>query len=514
MDSKALLRAYFNQRKIIQFNIDSFNNFIYHGMQKVVNEVGSVMPDILPPKTRDLVIKFGKIKVERPFFIESDGTRHEITPMEARLRDLTYEAPILLDMYYIKDDVESERQTIHIGNIPIMVKSDFCVLHGLSREELIEKKEDPDDPGGYFIINGTERVITIIEDLASNKMYTEKKTTGKYTEVCKIFSEDSQLRIPHTVQKDKSGLITVSFTRMKNIPFTLLMKALGLTNDSDIIKAVDPTEKMMSELYINFYETSTIKDQGEALILLGKKVSGVKSEELQKERALHMIDKYLLPHIGHGPEHRILKAYFIGKMVKKLLKLAYGLVDEDDKDHYANKRLRLSGELLETLFRYSFRILASDMKYNFEQLIKRGKLPSLQAITRKQLLTSRIRSSIATGEWVGGRHGVSQHLERSNFVETIAHLKRVVSSLSSSRENFEARDIHPTQWGKLCAAETPDGPNIGLRKSLAITCEISTPLTPEEEEKIINFIKTNGVKVISNVWCLSKWCLYRWGKRS
>ncbi len=486
--SRELLKAYYNSRLLNQFNIDSYNKFIKERMQKIVDEVGKVSPDILPPGVRDFEIRFGKIWVEKPYILESDGTRKTITPMEARLRDVTYEAPILLEMFYVKNDVEGEKQAIHIGDIPVMVKSDACVLHGLSKEELIKYKEDPEDPGGYFIINGTERVVVIMEDLAPNRFFVEKKTSGKYTEICKVFSEDDQLRIPHVIQKDKSGNITISFTRAKNIPFTLLMKALGLVEDKLIMEAIEPTDKMMSELYINFYETSTIKNQDEALLSFGNKISGGKNDFIKREKAIRMIDKYLLPHIGHTEKDRIRKAYFIAKMVKKLLKFSYGLVMADDKDHYANKRLRLCGDMLEGLFRYSFRILTSDMKYNFERLIKRGKLPGLQAITRRQLLSSRIKSSLATGEWVGGRHGVSQHLKRNNFVDTVSHLKRVVSSLSSARENFEARDLHPTQWGKLCAAETPEGQNVGLRKTLAITGEISTPVSDAENEKILKLI--------------------------
>jgi DNA-directed RNA polymerase subunit B" len=273
------------------------------------------------------------------------------------------------------------------------------------------------------------------------------------------------------------------------------MKSLGVVEDKEIIKIVDPTEKMMSELYINFYETSSVKDQRDALVTMGKKLS-TSTDDVKIDKSIRMIDRYLFPHIGHDKESRMLKAHYLGKMVKKLLKLSYGLIEEDDKDHYANKRLRLCGDMMESLFRYSFRILASDMKYNFERLVKRGKLPGLQAITRKKLLTSRIKSSLATGEWVGGRHGISQHLKRNNFVDTISHLRRVVSSLSSARENFEARDLHPTQWGKLCAAETPEGQNVGLRKTLAITCEISTDVDKKENDKIFDIIKKSGLKVI------------------
>lgn len=497
MKGEKVLKAYFKDRLLNQFNIDSYNKFINEGMQEVINEVNKVIPDILPPKVRDFEIRFGKVHVEKPYLIESDGTRREITPMEARLRDVTYEAPILLEMFYLKDGIESEKQVIHIGNLPVMVKSEICTLKGLNKDELIDKKEDPDDPGGYFIINGTERVVVIMEDLAPNRFFVEKKTTGRFTEVCKVFSEDSQLRIPHAVQKSKAGLITVSFTRMKNIPFMLLMKSLGVVEDKEIVKAIEPTEKMMSELYINFYETATIKDQKDALLNLGKRIGGSKSDEINVDKALKMIDKYLFPHIGHDESHRILKAHYLARMVKKMLKLSYGLIEEDDKDHYANKRLRLCGDMIEGLFRYSFRILASDIKYNFERLVKRGKLPGLQAITRRQLLSSRIKSSLATGEWVGGRHGVSQHLQRTNFVAMISHLQRVVSSLSSSRENFEARDLHPTQWGKLCAAETPEGQSVGLRKTLAVTCEISTLVSKNDNDKILKAIIESGIKRVN-----------------
>jgi DNA-directed RNA polymerase beta subunit len=238
------------------------------------------------------------------------------------------------------------------------------------------------------------------------------------------------------------------------------------------------------------------KNQKEALIALGKKLGATQSEDKMIYKSYSMIDKFLFPHIGHDEEARILKAHYLAKCIRKLLQLSYNIIKEDDKDHYMNKRLRLCGDLMEGLFRFAFRILVGDMKYNFERLVKRGKLPSLQSITRSQLLTSRIKSNLATGEWVGGRHGVSQHLSRCNFVDTVSHLKRVVSSLTSSRENFEARDIHPTHWGKLCAYETPEGPPVGLRKYLGITCEISTNVSKNDNEKIIESLKNNGLESI------------------
>ncbi|MCW1296485.1 MAG: DNA-directed RNA polymerase subunit B'' [Candidatus Parvarchaeota archaeon] len=492
---KIILDAYFKDRSIIIHNIESFNKFIDKGMQRVVDEIGGISSDILPEDIQSLKIKFGKITVEKPHTQEAEGIAEEITPMQARLRNITYESPIILEMVMEKDGVEIERNNIRIGSIPIMLKSKYCVLNGKTEEELIEYGEDPNDPGGYFIINGTERIIVIIEDLAPNKVFTETDKTGPFPTIAKIFSEDTQYRIPHVLERSKDGIIYVSFARANKVPFAILMKALGITNEKAIVSAVSDDEKLFSDLYINLYETSEIKSEEDALDFIGRKLGVTYSKPKRVERACEVIDKFLFPHIGHSEYDRLPKAYFLAKTIKKLLLVSQGVFPEDDKDHYSNKRLRLCGDMLETLFRFSFRMLVGDMKYNLERLLKRGRLPTLQAITRAQLLTSRIRSALATGEWIGERHGISQHIDRLNHFATLSHLRRVVSLLTASRENFEARDLHPTQWGRLCSHESPEGPGIGLRKNLAITCEISTECSISDEE-LIQQLKNFGLNEI------------------
>jgi DNA-directed RNA polymerase beta subunit len=463
-------------------------------MQRVVDEVNEVVPDILPIGVRDLRIKLGKIWVEKPVVKEADGSRRKIMPIEARLRSLTYEAPILMEMSIVQSGEEKDRQTIRIGEMPVMLRSSNCYLHGMPREELIEAGEDPEDPGGYFIINGTERVVVIVEDLVTNKVLADEQKTGPYPYVAKIFSEDGQYNIQHTLEKAKDGMIYVTFSKIHKIPFTVLMKALGATRDKDIIEAISTEDKFSSDLYINLYEVSDIRKTDDAMDYIGKKI-GIMIPEKRIERAEEVIDKFLLPHIGHNKEDRLLKMHFLARAVKKLLMVSYGELRPDDKDHYGNKRLRLCGDLLENLFRFSFRMIMGDMKYNFERLVKRGKIPNLQSITRSQLLTSRLRSALATGEWIGERHGISQHLDRLNHYATLSHLRRVVSLLTASRENFEARDLHPTHWGKLCTSETPEGVNVGLRKNLAITCEISTD--PElSEEDVASRLKSTGLEKV------------------
>ncbi|MFC2135842.1 DNA-directed RNA polymerase subunit B'', partial [Bacteroidota bacterium] len=163
-----------------------------------------------------------------------------------------------------------------------------------------------------------------------------------------------------------------------------------------------------------------------------------------------------------------------------------------DKDHYMNKRVKLPGDLLADLFRVNLKVLIGDFLYNFQRIVKRGKFPSIKVIIREKLLTQRIYSSMATGNWVGGRKGISQRIERLNFLQAQSHLQRVVSPLSSSQENFEARALHPTHIGRLCPSETPEGTNIGLRKNLALITNITQT---ENEEKIVQSLKSMGLEL-------------------
>jgi len=206
-----------------------------------------------------------------------------------------------------------------------------------------------------------------------------------------------------------------------------------------------------------------------------------------------ILDKYLLPHLGIKLEDRIFKAYNLCKMLKKYILVSNGELPLDDKDHYMNKRLKMSGDLLADLLRLNLKVLIGDLLYNFQRIVKRGKFPSIKVIIRDKLLTQRIYSSMATGVWVGGRKGISQRIQRLNYLETLSHLQRVVSPLSASQENFEARELHPTHLGRLCPIETPEGTNIGLRKNLSLLCTISGE---SNEDEILKSLKAMGLKTV------------------
>jgi len=155
----------------------------------------------------------------------------------------------------------------------------------------------------------------------------------------------------------------------------------------------------------------------------------------------------------------------------------------------------MSSELLGQLFR-SILLgrwgLLAKMSYNYQKLIKRGKHPSIQGIIEANAVTKQILSSLATGTWIGGRTGVSQRLDRSSYVKTISHLRSIVSPLTSTQEHFKARQIHPTEWGRLCPAETPEGSSIGLRKHLALMVEITSGLSESENKKILKMVTSSS----------------------
>ena len=489
MDTSILISKYFEEKKFVESNIQSFDNLLEKGLQEVVDDNKEAEPTIIPHNIEKFKIRFGRISIGKPEITEADGSKRPIYPTEARLRKISYSAPIFLEISTYINDVQRENFVSEVGKMPIMLKSKHCNLHGLSREELIKRGEDATDPGGYFIVNGIEKVIVNVEDLAANNFMVEGEK-GSFNG--RFFAAKGSYKIPHSVERKKDGLYYISFARVKGMPIIVILKALGMLKDEDIMKSVS-TEKTYEEVILNLFEFVDIKTQEDAMDYIAKRSGITQAKKIRMERTKEILDKYLLPNEGMDTSFKALKASNICKMLKKFIDVSNGTLPNDDKDHYMNKRIRLSGELLSDLFRVNFKILVGDILYNFQRIIKRGKLPSIRVIIRDKLLTSRIYSAMATGEWVGGRQGISQRMSRTNYLDMVSHLQRVVSPLSTSQENFDARSLHCTHIGRLCPIETPEGTNIGLRKNLAMLCSISQDV---EEKDVMDKIKDLGVHLV------------------
>ncbi len=490
--AKVLIENYFRENSFVKSDIESFNFFVEKELQKIIDESRIVEPTIIPPNVESFKIRLDKIWVTRPEITEADGSKRAIFPVEARLRKISYAAPVFIEVSSHINDVQRETFTTQIGSLPIMLKSGYCHLNKMSRQELIDKGEDPDDPGGYFIINGTERVLVNIEDLASNRFIVDKEKTGISPFVGKLFSENGPYKIPHTIERPKDGIYYLTFTRVKRVPLIVVVKALGLLKDEEIMQAISK-DKQYDEIMINLFEFVNIKTTEDAMDYIAKKVGITQSKEIRLERMQEIADKYLLPHVGTKTENRIYKAYNLCKMLKKFIMVSNGEVPTDDKDHYMNKRIKMSGDLLADLFRMNLKVLIGDLLYNFQRIVKRGKFPSIKVIIRDKLLTSRIYSAMATGNWVGGRKGISQRIQRVNYLNTVSHLQKVSSPLSNTQENFQARELHATHLGRLCPSETPEGTNIGLKKNFALLASVSKDI---KEDEVLKALKNAGLKSV------------------
>lgn len=475
-----IIKKYLEQHSFVESNITSFNNFIDKKMQQIVDELNETIPK------EESEIKLGKIRIERPNIIEADGSTNLIAPTEARLRNLTYSAPVFLEIG-VKMEGQFETYDVEIGRLPIFVKSKICNLNGLSKEELDKENIDPLETGGYFIINGNERIITMTEDLAENQPFIEM-SRGKLQ--LRLFSKRGSYKIPISITETNEGILEVSFSRFKNIPAMMILKALGMIKESDIAQLV---QKETDSLIVNLYEYTNIASSEDAMMAIAEKVAlqGTKKEIL--DRVKQRIDSYFMPHIGTRKEDRIEKARTLCKFIKQFLIAKENPATHTDKDHYANKRVRLSGDLLEDLFRVNLNILVRDIQYSLQKIAKRKKFYSIKTIAKSTLFSHRIESAIATGSWIGERTGVTQNMDKTNCMSILSQLQKVSSMLSEDQENFLARTLHPTHYGRFCPIETPEGGEIGLRKNLALLARISTAVNMNDEDLIEKF-KLAGMK--------------------
>jgi len=459
-------------------HLTSFDEFLKKGLQEIIDEINHI--DIenaeYPYK-----IQLGRIQFKQPRMMELDGSVTHITPAEARMRNVSYIAPLMLEANVIEDGKTLETRFIHIGDVPVMVKSDACILRNFSEQKLIDHAEDPFDPGGYFIINGSERVIVGLEDLSYNKIIVDaEKVGGKKVFKAKVYSSIVGYRAKLELVLKEDGLVVARIPGSPvDIPVVTLMRALGLESDKEIASAVSMVDDIQNELESSFEKTdvTTSKD---SIVYISKRIAPGMLEEFQIKRAETLLDWSLLPHLGKQPENRKEKTQFLGEAVCKLLELKLGWIQPDDKDHYGNKVVKFAGQMLADLFRTAFRNLVRDMKYQLERSGQKRGINAVSAAIRPGIITDKLNNAIATGNWGRGRVGVTQLLDRTNYLSTISHLRRVQSPLSRTQPNFEARDLHSTHFGRLCPSETPEGSNCGLVKNLALSAIISVSVSSEE----------------------------------
>uniref|UniRef100_A0A8C9QN17 DNA-directed RNA polymerase subunit beta n=1 Tax=Spermophilus dauricus TaxID=99837 RepID=A0A8C9QN17_SPEDA len=510
-----VISSYFDEKGLVRQQLDSFDEFIQMSVQRIVEDAPPI--DLQaeaqhasgeveePPR---YLLKFEQIYLSKPTHWERDGAPSPMMPNEARLRNLTYSAPLYVDITKTvikegEEQLQTQHQKTFIGKIPIMLRSTYCLLNGLTDRDLCELNECPLDPGGYFIINGSEKVLIAQEKMATNTVYVFAKKDSKYayTGECRSCLENSSrptstiwvsmlARGGQGAKKSAIGqriVATLPYIKQE-VPIIIVFRALGFVSDRDILEHIiydfeDP--EMMEMVKPSLDEAFVIQEQNVALNFIGSRGAkpGVTKEKRIKY-AKEVLQKEMLPHVGVSDFCETKKAYFLGYMVHRLLLAALGRRELDDRDHYGNKRLDLAGPLLAFLFRGMFKNLLKEVRIYAQKFIDRGKDFNLELAIKTRIISDGLKYSLATGNWGDqkkahqARAGVSQVLNRLTFASTLSHLRRLNSPIGRDGKLAKPRQLHNTLWGMVCPAETPEGHAVGLVKNLALMAYISVGSQP------------------------------------
>jgi len=496
-------KKYIEEKGLVRQHLDSYNRFVQEILPSIIEEFREI------PITESVKLIIEKPRIGAPQWVEVDGTPKYKSPLECRIRNLTYMAPVEVTVRLEGVDLGKEA-VLKLMDLPVMLKSSIDPLSKYSPEELVKLGEDPKDPGGYFIINGSERVLVAQEDLASNTILVDYGQEGTgITHTAKIVSAAKGRRSQLIIDRRKDGIFYATFQGHK-IPAVILMIALGL-DTREVLYAVSPdpsyhtfvlpsilhAEQMLPKLEIPpnatqeeiklYVEEHRKKLVEEALDYIGSRFAIGRPREERIARARRLLDERLLPHVGtdSSRETRIMKAVLIGQMIARIIELMLGYRQPDDKDHYRNKRLKLAGDLLATLVRTALVSFTREVRAELEKQLAKSRKVELKIAFKHSIITDRVLHAMATGNWPGGRTGVSQLLDRTNMLSTLSHLRRVVSPLARGQPHFEARELHGTQWGRICPFETPEGANIGLVKNLALLVNVSVGVDDKQVEELL-----------------------------
>ncbi len=544
-DCWTVISSFFQERGLAAQQLDSFDEFIETTIQEIVNEDPNLtleQPAQHANPEDDInkryVITFGKIYLSRPTMTEADGTTHPMFPQEARLRNLTYSSPLYVDMkkkvMYSRDDgttpsndlvwetdpneEEEPESQVYIGKVPIMLRSKFCMLRDLSEHEFYELKECPYDMGGYFVINGSEKVLIAQERSAANIVQVFKKSgPSPVSHIAEIRSAtEGGSRLISSMQiklygRDKQGSssgrtlkATLPYIK-QDIPIVIVFRALGIVPDGDILEHIcyDPNDWQMLEMLKPCVEEAfVIQDREVALDFIGRRGNVT---NIKKERRIHyakeILQKELLPHITQETGYESRKAFFLGYMIHRLLLCALERKEQDDRDHFGKKRLDLAGPLLANLFRILFRKLSKDIFRYMTKCVETNKDFNLTLAVKATTITSGLKYSLATGNWgeqkkaMSSRAGVSQVLNRYTYSSTLSHLRRTNTPIGRDGKIAKPRQLHNTHWGLVCPAETPEGQACGLVKNLSLMSCISVG---SPSEPIAYFLEEWGMEPLED----------------
>ena len=554
-DCWQVISSFFDEKGLVSQQIDSFDEFCKTTLGDITKNSRVTHIEKSPKSDDDESIierqyhlDFTETIIGKPIFTEGDGSSDELYPHEARLRNLTYSSPVwatvkkridvcrervvedaegdgeggqrVEQVWEREDDPsdESNEARVFIGKVPIMLKSHYCRLNGLTEDELYGKNECPYDQGGYFIINGSEKVLIAQERSAANivQVFHKKGTpTPWIAEIRSAVEKGSRLLSTTQVKLFSKGeasrgghgaclKMTLPYTK-SDIPIGIVFRALGVVSDEDIVNHIcyDRTDtEMMEMLKPSLEEAFMIQDEGVAQDWIGRRgtTMGVKEQRIRNTR--NILQREFLPHISMEEGSETKKAYFLGYMIHRLLQCALGRREEDDRDHFGKKRLDLAGPLIASLFRYLCDRMKKDLQRMLARAVDKGHDFNIHVATKNSTITNGLKYSLATGNWgdqkkaASAKAGVSQVLNRYTFASTLSHLRRTNTPIGRDGKIAKPRQLHNTHWGLVCPAETPEGQACGLVKNLSLMCYVAVGSSAGVNKYIVDYMTARNMELL------------------
>ena len=515
-----------NPYNLIAHHLDSYNNFFSHGIKKILKENNPIRfieqnelkkendlddIDTVEMTRNECSLYLGgkegdKIYYGKPI-IYDDEQSHYMYPNDARLRNMSYGITIHIDVvvdfvYYVDEEKKEHTITleqIYLGKLPIMLYSNLCILQNLPKDVVYNMGECMNDLGGYFIIDGKEKVIVSQEKFANNILYSKKMNKDdiySFSVEIRSVSEDASkprrttsIKIvrPSTTYSNNQLVVVIPNVR-KPIPLFIVMRALGILSDKQIIETcllnLEENQSYIDLFIPSVHDANMVFSQSVALKYIA---SFTKRGTLSSVYDILM--NYFLPHIGEL--NFLNKAYFLGYMVNKLLRVFTGKEKPTDRDSFKYKRVEVSGDLLSDLFREYYLIQQKHIKLLIEKTYYFGKInyeddqfPQLiennyKTFFQERLLEKGIRKGFK-GNWGSDVHtkreGIVQDLNRLSWMTSMSHLRKINLPMDSTSKVIKPRLLNNTQWGYIDPLDSPDGGNIGFHKHLSIMASITNQI--------------------------------------
>ena len=528
IDCWKVIESYFKNKhldQLVKHQLESYNDFIENQMKKTIDMFNPLIikspQDYIKEFNKyrlEIIINFENMSLYRPEIHENNGSTKLMFPNDARLRNFTYSSNITLDLnieYKILKgenlEIEEKKMVklskIQFGKIPIMLKSNLCIINQYNFLNNTKIDECKMDPGGYFIINGSEKTCLGQEKAADNKMYifkNKENSKWNYTaemRCCPYWKVISPKQIYIMTSYKPSDTIFTIYVQLpklkKTVPLFVLFRALGIHSDKDICKYILlDIDNEKNTKYLNLLKGSI--QEGHKYITYEESLQYIKSyvtytpinmthEEGDKKKTNfthEILNNDLFPNCITKKE----KIFTLGLMVNNLLKCCIGEREPDDRDSYENKRVELTGTLLNNLFRNYFNKVIKDISKLVIREINNGSwkssedytniinLTNIYKIVKSSTIENGLKRALSTGDFGikqmnSNKVGVAQVLNRLTYASTLSHLRRINTPIDKSGKLIEPRKLNSSTWGFICPAETPEGQSVGVVKNLSyMTC--------------------------------------------